>query len=114
MKQETLNIKCVLTDDEMMLISKDMSEHINKKKQAEDNLASYSAQMKAEIKGHDAAINRSAMLINSGCEYRNVLCDVCIEPEIDTVTWIRKDTNEIMSQERPIPNRFLQTALEIF
>lgn len=113
-KQETLNIKCPLTDEEMMEITKDMCEHINKKKQAEDNLASYSAQMKAEVKGHDATINRSAMLINAGSEYRNILCDVDVNPDTDTVTWVRPDTGKVVSQEKPIPNRFLQTKIDLF
>ena len=49
-KIETLNLKCTLSDEEMLAISKEMSEHINKKKQAEDNLSSFSAQLKAESK----------------------------------------------------------------
>ena len=112
-KTETLNLKCVLTDEEMMSISKDMAEHLNKKKAAEDDLASFSAQKKAEIKGHEAIINKAAMLINSGSEYRNVKCDVTIDNLKDTVYWIRQDTGEICQQERPIPNRYLQEELDL-
>lgn len=112
-KVETLNLKCVLTDDEMMAISKEMSEHINKKKQAEDNLASFSAQLKAEIKGHEAIINKSAMLINSGSEYRNVKCDVNVDAKANTVYWVRMDTAEICQKETPIPVRYLQEELPL-
>jgi len=112
-KIETLNLKCTLTDEEMLAISKEMSEHINKKKQAEDNLSSFSAQLKAEVKGHDAIINKTATLINAGSEYRNIKCEVILEPDKDTVSWIRSDTGEICQQERPIPQRYLQTQLEI-
>lgn len=112
-KVETLNLKCVLTDDEMMAISKEMSEHINKKKQAEDNLASFSAQLKAEIKGHEAIINKSAMLINSGSEYRNVKCEVQIDGKKNTVYWIRADTGELCQKETPIPVRYLQEELPL-
>ncbi len=112
-KFETLNLKCILSDEEMLAISKEMSEHINKKKQAEDNLASFSAQIKAEIKGHEAIINKTATLINAGSEYRNTKCEVIIDHSHDTVSWIRSDTGEICQQERPIPQRYLQTELEI-
>ena len=112
-KIETLILKCTLSNEEMLSISKEMSEHINKKKQAEDNLSSFSSQLKAEIKGHDAIINRTATLINAGSEYRNIRCEVIIEPNSDTVTWIRSDTGEVTQQERPIPQRYLQTELEI-
>jgi len=113
-KVETLSLKCVLTDEEMLAISKDLSEHLNKKKAAEDDLASFSAQKKAEIKGHEAIINKSAMLINSGSEYRNIKCEVVIEPAKDTVSWIRQDTGDLAQQERPIPQRYLQAELDIF
>ena len=112
-KIETLNLKCTLSDEEMLAISKEMSEHINKKKQAEDNLASFSAQIKAEIKGHDAIINKTATLITAGSEYRNTKCEVIIDPSHDTVSWIRSDTGEVAQLERPIPQRYLQTSLEI-
>jgi len=112
-KIETLNLKCTLTDEEMLAISKEMSEHINKKKQAEDNLSSFSAQIKAEIKGHDAIINKTATLIHSGSEYRNIQCQVIIDTVHDTVSWIRSDTGELCQHEKPIPQRYLQTQLEI-
>jgi len=109
---ETLNLKCTLTDEEILEISKEISEHLNKKKQAEDNLSSFSSQMKAEIKGHDAIINKAAMLISAGSEYRNIKCEVVIEPENDTVFWLRSDTGEITHQESPIPQRYLQGEIE--
>jgi len=96
----------------LLEISKEISEHLNKKKQAEDNFASFASQMKAEIKGHDAIINKSAMLINSGSEYRNIKCEVVVEPENDTVFWLRADTGEIAHQESPIPSRYLQGEME--
>jgi hypothetical protein len=112
-KVETLNLKCTLSNDEMLEISKEMSEHLNKKKQAEDNLASFSAQLKAEIKGHDATINKSATLINSGFEYRNVKCEVAIDEKQNTVNWIREDTGEICQTEKPIPVRYLQKEIDL-
>ena len=92
-KFETLNILCKLTDDEMLAISKEMSEHINKKKGAEDDLASFSAQKKAEIKGHDGIINRSSLLISTGSEYRNIKCEVVIDEKHNKVNWIRQGHN---------------------
>jgi hypothetical protein len=112
-KFETLNLKCILTNEEMMAISKEMAEHLNKKKQAEDNLASFSAQLKAEIKGHDAFINKDAVLINSGHEYRNVKCEVIIDEKKNTVAWVREDTGEITQQESPIPVRYLQGEIAL-
>jgi hypothetical protein len=112
-KIETLNLKCVLTDEEIMAVSKEMAEHINKKKQAEDNLASFLAQLKAEIKGHDSFINKDAVLINSGHEYRNVKCEVVIDEKANKVVWVREDTGEICQTESPIPLRYLQKEIDL-
>lgn len=101
-KIETLNLKCVLTDEEIMAVSKEMAEHINKKKQAEDNLASFSAQLKAEIKGHDSFINKD-----------NVKCEVVIDEKANKVVWVREDTGEICQTESPIPLRYLQKEIDL-
>jgi len=112
-KKETLNLKCTLTDEEMLDISKEMSEHINKKKEAEDNLAAFKAQINSEIKGHEAHINRAAGLIQAGYEYRNILCDVKIDESANAVYWIRTDTNEIVNKESPIPVRYSQPEIPL-
>jgi len=112
-KKETLNLKCTLTDEEMLDISKEMSEHINKKKEAEDNLAAFKAQINSEIKGHEAHINRAAVLIQAGYEYRNILCDVKIDESANAVYWIRTDTNEIVNRESPIPVRYSQPEIPL-
>lgn len=111
MKKETLNIKCILRDDEMLAISKEMSEHLNKKKEAEDNLAQVKAQINAEIKGHEAYINKASTIIRAGSEFRNILCDVVVDEAKNEVYWIRLDTNDIAQRESPIPTRYLQTDL---
>lgn len=112
MNTENLTIKCDLTDEEMLEISKQMSEHLNKKKQAEDNLSAYSSQLKSEIKGHDAIINKSATLISAGYEYREIKCEVQVLEANDMVVWIRLDTHEICQKESPIPPRYLQKKIE--
>lgn len=111
--KETLDLKCILSDDEMLGISKEMSEHINKKKEAEDNLASFKAQINAEIKGHEAHINRAAGLIQAGYEYRNILCEVIVDETKNEVRWIRSDTNEIAQTEKPIPVRYSQSEIPL-
>lgn len=112
-KFETLNLKCDLTNDEITTIAKEMSEHLNKKKRAEDDLASFSAQRKADIKGHEAHINRSAILIQAGSEYRNIKCELVIDEHAGEVRWVRQDTFEVCQTEKPIPNRYLQTELPL-
>ena len=110
---ETLNIKHTLSD-EMLELSKELSEHLNKKKQAEDSLAYFSAQKKTEIKGHDATINRSATIINSGSEYRDEKCKVLVNTDRNEVTWISLSTGDIVQVENPIPARYMQLELENF
>ena len=112
-KKETLNLKCTLTDEEMLEISKEMSEHINKKKEAEDNLAAFKAQINSEIKGHEAHINRAAGLNQAGYEYRNILCEVKVDEIANTVYWIRTDTQEITQKESPIPVRYSQPEIPL-
>ena len=112
-RYETLNTCCDLTDEEMLAISRDMSEHINKLKAAEDTLSAFSAQIKSEIKGHQAIINKNSTLISAGKEWRLVKCEVALDASQNKVVWIRTDTGEIHHTESPIPNRYLQKELEL-
>jgi hypothetical protein len=110
-KFETLSLRHNLSDEELLAIRKEMSEHINKKKNTEDELKTISSQMKAEISGHDAIINKNSLLITAGYIFKPVKCEIVVDHTQDTVFWIREDTADIAQQEKPIPARFLQEEL---
>jgi hypothetical protein len=112
-KKETLNLKCTLTDEEIMDLSKEQSEYIQNRQRSKDELKSFSSQKKAEIDGFDANINRTAQLISTGAEYRNILCEVIVDEAKNEVYWIRQDTNEIVNRESPIPVRYSQPEIPL-
>jgi hypothetical protein len=113
MKTEKIQCDCILTDEEKLVMSKELSEHISSKKRAEDDLIAFNAQKKAEIKGHDAHINRIAELLNNGREFRTVLCEVQLLDKSDTAVWIRQDTMQIAQQRTPIPEYLRQQEIEL-
>ena len=93
--KETLTVECVLTDEEKLKYSKELSENISRKQRSEDSLKSFSTQVKSEIASCDAKINAFADKLNSGREYRSVECLVKYDFDKKEKVWIRSDTGEI-------------------
>ena len=113
MKTTKMQCECILTDTDKLSLSKELSEHIGNQARAEDDLVSFNSQKKAEIKGHTAHINRIASLLNSGREYRDVLCEIVFDQKKDEVSWIRQDTGEITKHLSPIPENMRQEELPL-
>ena len=93
--KETLTCECVLTDDEKLKYSKELSESISKKQRADDSLKSFSTQIKSEIASCEAKIDALADKLNSGREYRAIECSVKYDFDKKEKTWVRLDTGEI-------------------
>lgn len=113
MKTTKMQCECILTDTDKLALSKELSEHITSQARAEDDLKAFNTQKKAEISGHVAHINRIAGLLNSGREYRDVLCEIVMDQKKDEVVWIRQDTMEITKRYSPIPENMRQEELEL-
>lgn len=111
-KEQTLSLECVLTDEEKLACSKIQNEAINQKAQAEAELKSFSAQKKAEIAGADAIIALHYQKLSTGKEYRPIKCEVKYDFEKKTREWIRLDTGEIAKQDI-IPEEDIQEEIEL-
>jgi hypothetical protein len=113
MKTQKLQLECILTDTDKLTLSKELTDHISSQSRAEDDMKAFSTQKKAEISGHNAHINRIAQLLNSGKEYRDVLCNIVFNQKDDEVVWVRQDTGEITKRLHPIPENMRQEELEL-
>lgn len=91
---EILHLECVLTNDDRLAMSKDLSDSINKMKAQEDKLKTAQAQIKSEIQMLDANINRLSNCISTGKEFRDVECTIEYNFVTGTKTWYRTDTGE--------------------
>ena len=92
-------LECVLTDQEKLFYSKDLTEHIEGKKGSEDALKSFKSQMKSEIDGHIAAINLLSNKIGTGKEYRVVDIEIHFDYNTRTKTYIRTDSGQVYKTE---------------
>ena len=97
--KRSINLECILTEQEKLKYAKEMSEHVSKKHRVEDNLKSVSTQLKSEIASHEGSINSLAEKLNSGREYRMVECNVEYDFKKGVKTIIRTDTGEIAKVE---------------
>lgn len=97
--KENLHLECVLTDQEKLDYSKQLSENVSKKTRAEEHLKSFQTQIRAEITACDATINMLAEKLNTGKEYRMIECKIEYDFEKKEKVWIRKDTGEIAQQD---------------
>jgi hypothetical protein len=93
--KENLQLECILTNEEKLTYSKNLSENISKKTRSEEQLKSFQAQMKAEITSCDAQIQIIAEKLNTGKEYRPIECDIQYNYSTKEKIWVRKDTGEI-------------------
>ena len=108
--KEELHLECILTDQEKLNYSKQLSESVSKKTRSEEHLKSFQTQSRAEITACDATINLLAEKLNTGKEYRGVECEIEYNFETKERVWRRKDTGEIARQDI-IPEKELQEEL---
>jgi hypothetical protein len=111
--KDTLSLECILTDSERLAYSKSLAENISEKTKSENRLKSFSAQAKAEIAGHDADISLLCEKINTGREYRDVLCNIVYDWEKKTKQWIRTDMPDVVARETKISADELQEHLDL-
>lgn len=98
-----MQLECILTNEEKLKYSK---------ARAEDNLKSYQPQTKAQIASFEATINLLADKLNSGTEYRDVVCDIIVDYKAKTKSFIRKDTGQTARLDE-LSEKDLQQELKI-
>lgn len=110
-RKETIHVAVDLTDAEVNKYAREQSDYISRKARAEDNLKSSSSQIKSEIAGLEANINRLAGIINSGHEYRNIECQIEIDYKKKVKRW--RDKDGIVRKEEPASDEDMQQELNL-
>lgn len=107
---EKLQCKCILTDEETLKYSRDMSSAKSKQSRFESELKSYTITKKAEIQEQETKVLIFSEKINNGYEFRDVECEIVYDFDIKIKRWYRKDTGEV-EKEDIISDRELQEEL---
>jgi hypothetical protein len=92
-------LECVLTNDEMLSYSKEMSKYISEQMQAEGNQKAYVSQMKAIIEEAKSHINSLNLKIGTGREFREVECRVFYDWDKKTKQYFRLDTGDLCGDD---------------
>lgn len=87
-------LRCPLTQEEQNTVAGDLANAIARKKEAENDLASMSKQMKSQIASIEAEIDKLAPVVAARAEYRKVKCEKILNYTTGRVEFIRTDTGE--------------------
>ena len=110
--KETIELPCMLTNDELIKCGKTQSEAISKIKRLEDELESYKTQKKADITLCESVIQATSDMINAGKVFRQVECEIRWNFERMVKTWCRLDTGE-QFRESKIPDHEMQENMSV-
>lgn len=105
-------MEVLLTEDEIRDEAKSLADALNKKREAEERLDAFKAQVKGEITELEGRINRAAALVNAGKEHRQVEVEVQLDFNLGMRIEIRKDTGEEF-RRRPLTTDERQMELEV-
>ena len=97
---ETRLLECILTDQEKLSYGKQLVESVVAKSHAEDELKSFQTQQKAVIAQHDAKIALFSDKINTGREYRGIVCNVEFDFQAGVARSVRPDTSEVVNERK--------------
>lgn len=111
-KTETIWGKHPLTEDELKQYANELAVKIGEKSQHEDELKSFRSQMKANIDETDAKINRFSEVIRNKYEYRNIECEIEVDPKQKIKSYYDIETGELISTRKMNPDDF-QEDLEL-
>lgn len=107
---DKIQCKCILTDEETLKYSREMSSAKSKQSRFENELKSFTTMKKAEIQEQETKVLIMSEKINNGYEFREVECDIVYDFYSKIKRWVRKDTGEI-EKEDIISERELQEEL---
>lgn len=93
-EHETKYLRCVLTEEELKEISKEMAEEQQKKQMAEERKKGIMADLKGDIESAELQVAKCARMIRDGYIMRDIKCLVERDYDLKTVTYIRLDTGE--------------------
>ena len=94
------NLKCMLTDDELLEYGKLQARYLNDIQVAEDELATYKTAHKNKVTAIQANVNILGNRIRNGYEHRMVDTEIHVDYENDIVKFYRMDTGENYGSRR--------------
>jgi hypothetical protein len=97
--KQTLQCECVLTDAEKLAYAKIMSDAVGAKQTKENELKTFSTQAKAEIQNCDSQIALYSNKIQTGKEYRPIVCSITYDWDKKVKQWFRTDTGEFLKDD---------------
>jgi hypothetical protein len=106
-------LECIITDQDRLNFSKAIAKAVSDKARKEDNLKSFSTQLKSEIQRCEGDINSLSEKLNSGKEYRDVVCSVIYDWQEFVKRIVRIDTGEQIDVDI-IPEKERQEHLNLF
>jgi hypothetical protein len=112
-KEETRNLKCVLTEAELLQAGRDMADAQNNVQELEAEADDWKSQHKAKMTVAEGRVSIKAGMIRSGYEYRAVPCEIIKDFDAAVIVTIRLDTSEtIDSRNMTESERQMGLALE--
>ena len=108
----TKEVKCLLTQEELLDYSKQLAKNQQDKYEAESHKKSVVADCNDKIARLDSEMHALSRKINSGYEYRMTKCQYVFDWERLTKTLIRIDTGEIVDI-RPVTDEDKQQSLNM-
>ena len=105
-------LKVILTEAEERQFGKDIARARQELAATNDQLDEVKAQFKARLEGHEKDMNRLALLLNNGYEYRDVECEVISNYKDGQITVVRTDTGEPV-EERAMTDNERQRELPV-
>ncbi len=106
----TLNLKCLLTDDEKMERGAALAEHVQAIEVLNEEKKASAATFKTKIDIHTLEASGLSTALHDGYEYRAIKCTTQKNYETRTITVIRTDTGEFV-ETRPLEIHEMQARL---
>ena len=111
-KEEVLQIEYHLTQQELLVVAKTLSAAMEQKDAVEAKLKNYKDQVKAEVSGLEAEIQKAYVLLNRGTEFRDIECNITYDWDTKTKYWHRKDNGDFVKDDI-IPEHERQEEMEL-
>jgi len=89
------NLRCVLTDEELLVYGKRQAQLLSDRAKAEDELDAFKSGIKNRLAIVDAEVNSLSERIRNGYEFRFVPITIITDWDKETVKRVRDDTGEI-------------------
>lgn len=108
-----IKIKHVFSSEEIAALQRQLYEHIDRKQAVREELKAISKARNEIIRAHELQVTKLLVKIRDGYEEIEVLCDVKVDPERNTVYFTRQDTGALVHHISPIPDEYRQMEVGV-